>query len=264
MYAYFIDSWVFEKCGRKMDKLDLGLTQKGASGRKIKMSRLHDLPSSIKECSSSGIKTFVAVGDDDTASRVMNACLKTEGLGFVFSYVPMCSEKSEISKTFGYSTITECVDALSHGRTAKIDVGVLSGRHYFITAAVFGGKCSLVFETYSISSLLKNHHISVCNSNIYSKKPKHGKWKFSLYDGMLDAVIAAKPEVSFLEKMIQKNDFASFSPDSVFLVDKITIKSKQKTVSVLADSEKQLSSPIVVEVAPKHLEIIIGDKFHAI
>src|SRR3989338_3682819 len=142
MHAYFIDDWVYKKHHRKLDRIDLNLTQKGITGRKIKMSRLHDLAGSIKECFASGIKIFVAVGNDSTASKVLNNIISTKNNGkdriasFSFSFIPI-ENPVLISRVFGYSTIQAAIDAIAAHRTSKIDIGVLNSRHYFIQAAIF-------------------------------------------------------------------------------------------------------------------------------
>ncbi len=259
MYAYFIDSWVAEKRQRKLDKLDLGLTQKGITGKKIKMGRLHDLEGSVKECFAQGIKTFVAVGDDETASRILNSVLRMQQKpSFVFSFISMSGGESLISKVLGYSSIQESIDALKALRTVKIDIGILNSRHYFITSAVFPYKCSFGFESYSVSSLRKNHHISVCNINIYKNQEYKGTPMFRTSDGLFEAIIAYKPKESFFEKLYFRKEKPDYILDSIFQVKAIKIKSNQKTVSVLADAQKQFTAPVMVEVLPRFLEIVVG------
>lgn len=261
MYAYFIDSWVYDKYSRKLDKLDLGLTQKGISGRKIKISQLYDLGQSIKECASCGIKTFVAIGDDCTASRVLNNILRVQNSHFVFSFIPMAKE-SRIAKVFGYFSAQEAINALCSHRTRKIDVGVLNNRHFFLTSAIFPSKCSFGFESYSVSSLRRNHQISVCNIDIYRKEEKKDSGVSSVVDGVFEAIIARKIEKTFFDRVSATKEKVEYAPDSIFPIKSIVIKSKEKTISVFADAEKQLATPVLVEVLPQYLEIIIGEKFY--
>ncbi|MBU2575646.1 hypothetical protein KKF64_00935 [Patescibacteria group bacterium] len=266
MYAYFIDDWVYNKHHRKLDRLDLLLTQKGISGRKIKLARLNDLAGSIRDCAASGIKTFVAVGNDTTASRLLNSILsirdkEKEDFSFIFSVIPIY-ESNMIAKVFGYQTIQEASEALARHRTEKIDLGLLNSRHYFITSAIFPKKCSFGFKSYTVSSLYRDHHISVCNNNIYNGAENLNTRKFSITDGVLEAVIAHRPPVSFFDKVRGKANQNKYTPESIFPIKAIVIKSKEKTVSVNADAEKQLTTPIKVETKPKFLEVVIGNNFY--
>ena len=266
MYAYFIDDWVYDKHHRKLDRLDLALTQKGISGRKIKLARLHDLAGSIKDCMAVGIKTFVAIGNDTTASRILNNILsikkaqEKEDFSFAFAFIAF-QEPSKIANVFGYQNINQAAEALGARRTSKIDLGLLNDRHYFITGSIFPKKCSLGFKAYSVSSLHKDHHISVCNSNIYSNGSAKQENKFNVTDGVFEAVIAHRPDVSFLDKMRGKQSTEEYVPESIFPVKSITIKSKDKTINVFSDTEKQFSSPVKVDILPQELEIVIDDKF---
>jgi diacylglycerol kinase family enzyme len=258
MYAYFIDDWVYEKHHHKIDRLDLWLTQAGISGRKIKLARLNDLPWSIKDCVAVGVKIFIAVGDDATASRVLNNVLnlqKQEGFKFTFGFIPI-SESSAIAPMLGMSYSQKAVNALASNQIISVDLGMLNNRHYFITAAVFPKKCALGFRSYTVSSMYRDHHISVCNTDIYNQQAGDDLKKFNPSDGILEAVIAYHPNASLIDKMLRRNNSDQYIPESIFPVKKITIKSKQKTISVIADIEKQLTSPIEVEVVPGAVSII--------
>lgn len=273
MYAYFIDDWAYGKHQKRLDRLDLLLTQKGISGRKIKLARLHDLSSSIKDCASSGIKTFVAIGNDTTVSRVLNSILSIKDkdsaqhklsadFSFAFACVPI-AEPNIIAKILGYENIQQASHALAQHRTENIDLGLLNKRHYFISSAVFAKKCAFGFKTYTVSSLHGDHHISVCNTDIYNGHDKFDAQKFNITDGVLEAVIAHRPEVSFVDKLRGKQNKEAYVPESIFPIKKITIKSKDKTVPVFADTEKQMTAPVVVEARHKFLEVVIGDNFYA-
>jgi diacylglycerol kinase family enzyme len=269
MYAYFIDDWVYNrKHHRQMDKLDLGLTQNGISGRKFKLGRLHNIERSIEECFSTGIKTFVAVGNDETASKLLNSLLKgeedkkkkEENQKFTFAVIPVDDSSQFIASSLGSKSLQEAIKFLAVHKTNKIDVGLINNRHYFITAAVFPKDSSLSFQSYTVSSLKSGHHISVCNSNIYKKLDiKDKKTRFDIRDGLFDAVIAYHPDLSLMEKLrSSKASIDAFIPESIFPIKDITIKNKQKTISIFADTDKQMSTPVHLEVVPSLLSVVVG------
>ena len=269
MYAYFIDDWVYNrKHHKQIDKLDLGLTQNGISGRKFKLGRLHNLSRSIDECFSTGIKTFVAVGNDETASKLLNNLLKVEKGSekqehkkFTFAVIPIDDSSQFIAHCFGCKTLQESIKFLAVHKTNTIDVGLINNRHYFITAAVFPKASSLSFLSYTVSSLKKGHHISVCNFNVYKKvDPKQKKNRFDISDGLFDAVIAYHPDLSLIDRICSNiASIEDFTPESIFPIKEITIKNKQKTISIFADVDKQMSTPVRVDVVPKLLNVVIGN-----
>jgi len=257
MYAYFIDDWASDSHHRLLDRLDLLSTQQGVSGRKVRLSRLSNVATDIMECLGSGIKTFVAVGNDATASKILNHALTLqlkERFSFEFCMVPLTGS-NEIAHLFGIGSVQEAVDALVGHRTRAFDLGVLNQRHYFVTAAVFPKKSALRFKSYSVSSLHQDHHISVCNTDIY--RTTRDSKKITPDDGVLEAVIAYRPRHSFLDRVRGKKPSTEYVPESFFPIKKITIKGVSKTMSIFADTEKQLTSPIEVEVVAGGLTAIV-------
>jgi len=250
-----------------MDRLDLGMTQHGITGRKIRLNRLSDLAGSIDECLRSGIKTLVAVGNDTTASKVINQIMKSRADekkqaafdGAVFGVISV-SSPGLVSRCLGIDSIQASIDALKTGKTQTVDVGVLNNRHYFLSAAIFPQQSVLTFLTYSVTSLHPDHQISVCNANIFYQDNQDGPiGRFSCSDGKLEAVIAYRPHAPLLERLLRKKKAAtSYVVESVFPIQKITVSHKQKIIRVVADAEKELSAPVAVSLLPKSLKVIIG------
>ncbi len=260
MYAYFIDDWVYDKYRRTLDRLDLLLTEQGVSGRKVRLSRLSDLGGSIRDCISSGIKTLVAVGNDATASRLLNHALalkQKEHFSFIFCVIPV-GEPGEVARLLGIQNPSEAPAVLAAHQTRRFDLGLLNQRHYFVTAAVFPKKSALRFRSYTVSSLRQDHHISVCNCDIYRTSAQGApSKKFTPDDGILEAVIAYRPVRSLWDRLRGSPDGGQYQPESFFPIKRITIKGASKVVSVFADTEKQLTSPVDVEVVTGELEVVV-------
>lgn len=263
MHAYFIDDWTGQKKFlREVDSLDLRLTQNGLSGRKIKLNRLHDIDASVRDLAENGIRTFVAIGNDSTANRLINSLIKLGeanqpvGRKFIFAILPVGGSQ-KIAASFNCGHLEAAIAALKMSRTKTIDLGLLNNRHYFVTAATFYGRNSVGFTSYSISSLRPEYEVSVCNANIYPQAEKfHSNAAFDLCDGILEAVVAypdGKDRPWFQDS--KKNNYAI---ESVFPFTAVTVQGAGKTIKVLADVEKEFSSPVSVTVAPGRLEVIIN------
>lgn len=268
MYAFFIDDWVESGKHRKeLDKTDMRLTQHGLSGRRIKLSRLHNLADSVKENFLAGVRTFVAVGNDTTASRLLNTLvnLKNQGRldgqqavgqrGLVLAVLPV-GKPQIISQSLGAVNTDEAVKMLLRHQTAVLDLGKLNDRHYFLTSAIFPLGVSLGFMSYRVSSLHARYQISVCNMNIFRSMNN-----IAPNDKMLDAVIAKESDATLATKLFFGKDEAKrFVPDSIYPVRKIKVVSRDKIIDVLADAIKRLSTPVMVEVAPRAIEVVVGER----
>lgn len=262
MYAFFVDDWTAQKkYQRAVDALDLMLTQRGLVGRKIKLNRLHDLDASLKDCLQTGVKTLVAVGNDTTVSKIVNSLLKFEPVlakSAAVAIIPVGGGQL-VAASLGCARLEEAVNALAQGQRALIDLGRLNNRHYFITAAFFPPRVALGFLSYTVSSLRPEHQISVCNTNVFGvasqTKTKAG---FHPGDGTLEAVIAYRPRESWWSRLWSRRPLADYIVESVFPHQKITIMAKEKTISVQADAEKRLSTPVAVEIVPRALAVVVA------
>lgn len=264
MYAFFIDDWTAQKkYRRESDGLDLLLTQHNLLGRRIKLGRLHDLDASVKECLQAGLTTLAAVGNDATISKLVNSLLKLDfslTKKAALAILPI-GRQQLVAQSFGCANLTAAVRALVLNQRAAIDLGKLNNRHYFITAAIFPPRVTLEFLSYLVSSSHQEHQVSICNTNIFRARPlSETKKGFSPYDGALEAVVSRRPESSFWTKIFSRGRAWSDGViESIFPHQhKITVLAKTKTLSVQADTEKRLSTPVVVEVVPKALRVVVG------
>ena len=268
MYAYFIDDWTGQrKYLREVDGLDLRLTQNGLSGRKIKLNRLHDLDASVRDLAANGVRAFVAVGNDSTANRLINSLLKLDDAGrlgarkYLFAILPIGAAQ-QIARTFGCDNLAAAVLALKNRQTRLIDLGLLNKRHYFVTAATFSGRASVSFLSYSVSSLRPEYEVSLCNANIFGDRLKFdGRNFFNISDGLLEAAITYPAlKKGFWPSGRYRGDTQDFTVESIFPFKRINIQSPAKIIKVLADTDKEFSTPVTVEVVPGRLEVIVGLK----
>ncbi len=260
MYAYFVDEEASARHRRDLDRLDLSLTERGIAGRKIYLSRLSDVGASIAECLAAGAKTLVAVGSDATVSRLVNALARPgEGAfsGAALGVLPI-GEHRTIARAIGCAEMPLALDALARHHVERLDLGTLNSRHCFLGAAIFPKNVSLSFLSYRVSSLRRDHHVSVCNMNIYAKNGAFGKKVFNPSDSRLEAVIAYRPRTSWWSRVrLHPGAGDDFVIESVFPIQNITVMSKQKTISVVADAEKRLSTPVAVAVVPAALPVVV-------
>lgn len=287
MYAYFIDEWTSDKkYRRETDRLDLLLTQHGLSGRRIKLNRLFDLEDGIKKAAFSGARTFVAVGNDGTVSRLLNALVKLreeDGVvmatseenanrahrfraGASLAVLPIGKEAQTIASALGCPRLFDGVAALKRQRTVVVDLGCLNQRHYFITQARFGPKVALGFAKYSVSSLRPEHEVMVCNTSLFDPKASLASGAaggyFNPSDGRLEAIITYPAGQAGFGGLLG-GDPARKRPavECLFQITKLKILSPRKIINVMADVAKQFSAPVRVEVVPQALRVVVGEGF---
>lgn len=283
MYAYFIDEWTGDKkYRREMDRLDLLLTQHGLSGRRIKLNRLFDLEGGVRQAAFAGARTFVAVGNDNTASRLLNVLVKLRGEGDVvlakseaeinrahhlrsglsLAILPIGREAQTIAGALGYLRLPDGVAALKRQRAVVLDLGCLNQRHYFITQARFGAKVALGFAKYSVSSLRPEHEVMVCNTSFLESKTAAAAGEyFNPSDGRLEAIITYPVGQSGFGGLLGDSSHKRPAIECLFQITKLKILSPRKIINVEADVAKEFSTPVRAEVMPQALRAVVGDEF---
>ena len=261
MFAYFIDDWVYGRLGRRdLDRIEMRLTGQGVTGRKIRLTRLTNLDQAVVENCQEGARTFVAVGDDATAGRLLNSLVRLENsthTNCAFAALPV-GRATSVAASLGASDSEEGILMLVRHQLEKIDLGLLNGRHYFLTRAIFPPQAVFDFASYKVSSLFLDHEISICNINPFFAKETQNV--INPQDGFLNAVIAHAPPRKLLEKILQRGrpESSWYEPVNVFTVRKLYIDAKEKILEVRADYLKQFSAPVTVEISPAALTVVVG------
>ena len=121
---------------------------------------------------------------------------------------------------------------------------------------------SLGFLSYTVSLFDDEHQVHIWNTNFFNLKSDARYQKsFNPKDGTFEAVITRRPRLTIWQRLFQKKRLGSdYKIESVFPHQKIMVLSRDKTIRVVADAEKQLSTPVEVAVDPEKLLVVVGEK----
>lgn len=250
MYQYIYDSFLSEALYSKILMLiENRLADLGLSGRRERLNLFKDPRESIIEGIKKGVKTVVAVGNDETLSQVINA---VNDLNVTLGFIPI-GPKNKIAQILGIPDGILACDCLSNRLVQKLDLGKIN--NYYFLSHVQTSSVDLNYDNkYCIRSTSINQ-IEILNLPIFN--------------------VAADPQDGYLEARLKpvKNNFfknvlkggVSFFPksrvkknqESFFPVKKIFLDSKKET-PVLVDGLKVINTPAEIQVLPQKLKIIVG------
>ncbi len=268
MYQYIYDSFLLDNEYSKIVMLiENRLTDLGLNGRREKLNLFKDpreliiegitattvftpflIPSMIKK----GVKTVVAVGNDITLNRVINAM---GDLDVTLGFIPI-GPQNRIAKILGIEEGILACDCLSNRLVQKIDLGKIN-EHYFLshiqTSSLVDLKCG---NKYRVSSTRTNQ-IEILNLPTFDATADP-------QDGYLEAHFrpiknnffkkAARGKLSFWKKSAERENQRSF-----FSFKKIFLESKKET-PILVDGLKVVHTPAEIQILPQKLKIIVGKK----
>jgi diacylglycerol kinase family enzyme len=250
MYYYIYDSFLSDKKYQPLlHRIEGRLMSLGISGRVEKLTLLKSLQEIVTEAVKKGASTIVAVGNDETVSKIISFL---PNLSITMGIIPIGPHNS-IAHILGLNDSEDACESLSARIIEKIDLGKAND-YYFISSLTVPAQKEVVIDcgNYYISPLSENGHISICNfkcadhdQQTLGSNPK---------DGILEAVFSEVPQHKNIFNIFKKE----FSRESVFPFKKIKIKCAKECLPVVADGQLTIKTPVTVEVAPKKLKVIVG------
>jgi len=243
MYQYIYDAFLSEeKYLRPMTIIENRLADLGLQGRVNRLNLFKDPRELILEGIKRGVDTVVAVGNDETLFRVVNAI---GDFNLTLGIIPV-GPKNEITKILGVEEGLLACDCLSSRLIRRIDLGKINDV-YFLAHLKTNSEVSLRYgKEYQVRSI-ENNSIEIYNLPT-------GEEMADPEDGYLEARI--KPsERNFLKKFTK----GSLSSDgkSYFPVQKVFLEGGEGA-RILVDGFKLINPPAEVKILPRQLKVIVG------
>lgn len=263
MHVYIYDDYLNKhKYDSLLAKIETRLTDLGLNGKIVRLGVMKNTQDAVEYELKRGAKTIVAVGNDNTFNKVINAIIKSSHNNDLIKtpvgLIPISKDDNLIASSLGIEIGEKACDILSARRIKEVDLAkivslaedVASKSFYYLTQAQITTEGTII-ETHTSSDennkytieILKSGQISVVNlplvDNFGLSNPK---------DGLLELHINTN-----------KNAF-SFSKNnnqqSYFKLKKIILSNKNQ--SLLIDNSVFVKTPVEITVLEKSLNIIVG------
>jgi diacylglycerol kinase family enzyme len=241
MYQYIYDAFLSEeKYFRPMTIVENRLADLGLSGRVSRLNLFRDPRESIMEGLKRGVDTVVAVGNDETLSRVVNAA---GDLNLTIGMIPF-GPKNDIARILGIGEGLIACDCLSSRLVQKIDLGKVNDI-YFLAYLKTNARISLRHgKEYQVRSL-RNNLVEIYNLPTLEEKADP-------QDGYLEARIRPAER-----KIFKKRGGSAGNAESYFPVRKIILEGEENA-QILVDGLRTINTPAEVQIFPSQLRIIVG------
>lgn len=252
MYYYIYDTFLNDKkYSITLQRIESRLMSLGINGRAERMTLLKSMREIISDAVKKGATTIVAVGNDETVSKIVNFL---PNISVTLGIIPM-GEHNDIAASLGIPTGESACETLSSRIIEHIDVGKANDC-YFISSLSVPAQGEVVFDwgSYQVKPLSAQNNITICN--FHSDKNESGTMPTHTcnpHDGVLEAIFAEPQERSWWA--FSKKHYSSAS---VFPFTKIKIKCSSECLPIVADGQTTIKTPVTVEVVPKKLKVIVG------
>lgn len=243
MYYYVYDEFVQDpKFERDLALIETRLTDLGIAGKIARLALFRDPKELIRDEIRKGAKTVVAVGNDVTLRRVIDAVGDS---GIVIGVIPVGKEGNILSSILGIPTGVDACDILSARIIEELDIGEVNARRFLHTVQVpqVSQVEVMVDKNYKMNAFRKCaievRNLALEGEDVRAANP---------VDGKLECVLRTPAKGLF-----KKNKFnTSIVPAQDLRVE------LSSSVKCYADSEEFESNELRFKIIPKALRVITG------
>ncbi len=241
MNTYIYDDFLNKsRYRRAINKIEIRLTDLGLNGKIIRLGSIKNVKEVIQTEIKNGVKTIVAVGNNETANKVISAMITNKAYGFfqkdvLFSIIPI-GDNNSIASSFGIKKEEEACNILLARRIKEIDIGIAGNNIFLNKAELLSAEAKIeIDQKYSISpskkTLIKIINLNDDQNLIY-------KERIDPYDNKLNLIISGKKD------------------DSTFITsDNFKISGEGE---LILDESIHLPLPLEVCLIQEKINIIVG------
>ncbi len=254
MYLYVYDSFVADKRHeRLLARTETRLTDLGISGRIERLTMFKDLAEIVGDAVRRGCETVVAVGNDATIGRLVDAIAEHD---VALGIIPVGEGPHTIADMMGVIPDIEACNILSRRVTHTIDLGRIND-HWFLSSVEIPRTMASIScnGKYDVIPTEENE-VRVCNLAAVSVGDDGATGRISSpHDGYLETVFRPAPKNGFFSKLFRGAP-APVQP-TVVPVRNLHIR-HQSPFTVIRDGQRLSSNSLHIEIVPKKMKIITG------
>ena len=242
MYLYIYDSFLTDaKYAPMLTKIEQRVTDLEIKGKIARLTILKNIRELIADAVKDGVKTVVAIGDDQTFAKVINVIAEMD---VILGIIPV-DDKSKIAKILGIPPRELACDVLSGRIIKKIDLGKINNYYFLNSAVIQNAQVKIICDKFEIAPTTEQN--SICISNFGTSFEKSNPT-----DGIMEAIITPIQQ-GFLSGKKLKPTILPFT--------KILINSAgDDPISILTDQQVIMKTPAEINIAPQRLSIIVGSQ----
>ena len=241
MNVYIYDDFLNKsRYRRALNRVEIRLTDLGLNGKIIRLGAIKNIKEAIQSEIKNGAKNIIAVGNNETANKVIGAMITDKSYGFfqkdvLFSIIPI-GDNNSIAASFGIKKEEEACNILLARRIKQIDIGLAGNNIFLNKAELISNNAKIeIDEEYSLE-LTKKTLVKIINLNddpnlIY-------KDQINPYDNNLNLVINGR-----------NND------DTFLTSNNIKISGQGE---LLLDESVSISLPAKLGIIQEKINIIVG------
>ena len=254
MYYYIYDTFLSDKKFEKViDRIKTRLLDLEIQGKHEKLTLLKSIDELVNDEVKRGTNTVITIGNDKTFLKVVDSIAKNN---VTLGLIPVGPDNN-IAECLGVPMEEAACDVIAARKVVKFDLGKVGTQYFFSSLKINKNldRLTIQKDNYKIVPRADCGSIEVLNFYFPSAKQKFERpmKKFSAQDQLVELVIRSKAVKRGWFRKKQEN----LKIDSIIQGNHFEIKSFEY-LPVLLDEYKIIKTPVVVEVEPTRLKVIVG------
>lgn len=247
MYYYLYDSFVgAKKYQSEIFHIEARLADLGIQGRIGRLTSLKSADEMIGRAIEQGATTIVAVGNDETVTRVIRMIIDAR---VTLGIIPV-EGPGGIASFFGIPRGVVACDILSSRIIEKMDVGRINNTYFLSSVHIPNGGVSLkVNNAFTITPRDTGQQVAIMNFGSYGERGQ--SFATNPADGRLELVVTG--ERSCWPRFGRQSEEWSVLP-----IKRVSVASTGEAVELISDGVEHHRTPATIEIVPKRLSIIVG------
>ncbi len=239
MYVYIYDDYLNKKKYYKtINRLEIRLTDLGLNGKIIRLNSIKNVKKSIQNELRLGAQTIIAVGNNQTVNKVIEAMANNDFYGdfennSLLGIIPI-GDNNSIANSFGIKNEMSACDILLARRIEKIDLGLVN-QHYFLNQAIIQAQnTNIKIQDFSLQTTEKGN-VEIINLANKSK----ANFKSNPHDGLLDVYInMGKNDTSYLKT----EKLNIYNPEHKLIIDEVL----------------EIETPVDISIKKNIIQVVVG------
>ncbi len=248
-YFYLYDNFLQDRAyATQLIRLENILTDLSLQGRVGRLSLLKSIRDLIASAVRDGADTLVAVGNDDTLSRLIEvaANFKKVTVGFI----PLGTNKQSLAKLLGIPLGILACQTLSNRLIKTIDLGKINGQFWW--QKIEGqGQFKITLEQKSQITLVGEQTIVVGNFGALTFNDNN--FLFNPNDNLLEIIAESATVKNWWKKNIPKSL-------SIFPAKHLKLTALTSEILLKVDDFKTVKTPAIITIAAEKVRLIVGKK----
>lgn len=243
MYLYIYDAFLsHQRWQQFLEAVERRVTDLGIAGKIARLTILKNIRELVQDAVRAGVKTIVAIGDDQTFTKMINV---VADLNITLGLIP-ATTNSNIARALGIPPRELACDVLAARIVRKIDLGKINDYFFLDSAHIVNADVRITGDGFSVKPLTRLNTIQLCNV-----RQADSRVVSNPTDGVLEAVITPV-QSSWLSRRRLTSTILPFT--------RLRIDAAGHDASIITDDQVILKTPARVEIVPRKLKVIVGSR----